>query len=260
MMHRSKKKKGDVAFKIDLQKAYDHVNWEYLKGCLEDFGFPPLSIKLIMHCVSSSSLSLIWNGTRLPNFRPTRGLRQRNPLSPYLFVICMEKLSIAISEAVLDRKWLPIKVSANGLHFSHLFFADDVLLFSKATCSQAKMMADLFTKFSHHSGLSINVTKSRAFFSTGVPRRKKGKISSLTGIRETTSLEKYLGFPMLKGRAKKEDYNFIIEQMQKRLASWKLKLLNKAERMTLAKSVLTSIPTYYMQVSWLPSSICEQMD
>lgn len=59
MMHKLKKKKGEVAFKIDLQKAYDHVNWKYLEGCLADFGFPQLIIKLIMHCVSSSSLSLI---------------------------------------------------------------------------------------------------------------------------------------------------------------------------------------------------------
>lgn len=120
MMHKSKKKKGDVAFKIDLQKAYDHVSWDYLRGCLEDFGFPHLTIQL--NCVTSSSLSLIWNGTRLPNFSLTRGLRQGDPLSPYLFRYLYEKLSIAISEAVQARKWHPIKVSSNGPYFSHLFF------------------------------------------------------------------------------------------------------------------------------------------
>lgn len=65
---------------------------------------------------------------------------------------------------------------------------------------------------------------------------------------------------MLKGRAKKEDFNFIIEKMQQRLVSWKLKLLNKAGRMTLAKSILTSILIYYMQVNWLSSSICDKID
>lgn len=100
MTHKSKRKKGDVAFKIDLQKAYDHVSWDYLKGCLEDFGFPPMTINLIMHCVTSSSLSLIWNGKRIENISPSRGLRQGDPLSPYFFVICMEKLSITIFEAV----------------------------------------------------------------------------------------------------------------------------------------------------------------
>lgn len=81
----------------------------------------------------------------------------------------------------------------------------------------------------------------------------------MTRIWET-SLEKYLGFPMLKGRARKEDFNFIIDKMHSRLASWKLKLLNKAGRMTLAKSVLTSIPIYYMQLNWIPSNICKKMD
>lgn len=102
-------------------------------------------------------------------FHPTRGLRQRDPLSPYLFVICMVKLSIAISEAVQDKRWRPIKVSSNGPNFSHLFFVDDVLLFSKTTCAQAKMMAYLFLRFSQHSGLQINVAKSRAFFFARVP-------------------------------------------------------------------------------------------
>lgn len=116
-------------------------------------------------------------------------------------------------------------------------------------------MADLFTNFSLHYGLQINVAKSRACFSTGVPQRKRDKITSVSGIRETTSLGKYLGFPMTHGRVKRGDYNFIIEKIQTRLAPWKLKLLNKTGRLTLAKSVLTSIPIYYMQVEWLPSSI-----
>ncbi|CAJ2665276.1 unnamed protein product [Trifolium pratense] len=146
-MRKSKSKKGDVAYKIDLEKAYDNVDWSYLRSCLRDFGFPPITIKLIMHCVSSSSLSLIWNGNRLLNFSPTRGLRQGDPLSPYLFVICMEKLSLAIVEAVQDNCWKPIRVSKNGPCFSHLFFADDVLLFSKATCSQGRLMANLFNNF-----------------------------------------------------------------------------------------------------------------
>lgn len=68
MMHKQKKIKGDMAFKIDIQKAYDHVNWDYLRGCLQDFGFPQITIDLITFCVSSSSLSLIWNGQKLQNF------------------------------------------------------------------------------------------------------------------------------------------------------------------------------------------------
>lgn len=118
--------------------------------------------------------------------------------------------------------------------------------FSKSRSSQAKVLADLFTKFGFHLGLQVNAAKSRAFFCTDVPRRKREKISSISSIRSTNSLEKYLGFFMIKGRTKKEDFNFIIEKMQNRLVSWKSQLLNKAGRLTLAKSILTSILIYYM--------------
>lgn len=102
-MHKSKKKNGDVVYKIDLEEAYDHVDWRYLESCLYDFGFPRITVVLIMHCVTSSSLSILWNGICLPTFSPTRGLRQGDPLSPYLFVICMEKLSLAIYEAMTEK-------------------------------------------------------------------------------------------------------------------------------------------------------------
>lgn len=104
-MNKSKKKKGDVAYKIDLEKAYDNVSWGFLRGCLNDFGFPPIITKLIIHCVSSSTLSIIWNGKQLPSFSPTKGLRQGDPFSPHLFTLCMEKLSISINEAVQDGRW-----------------------------------------------------------------------------------------------------------------------------------------------------------
>lgn len=147
----------------------------------------------------------------------------------------MEKLSLAINEAVQDKKWLPVRISRNGPSFSHLLFADDVLLFSKARCSQARVIEDIFYRFGQHSGLKVNPSKSRAFFSAGVHRSKKDKMSSITSIRHTDSLGHYLGFPLFNGRVKKEDFNFLLEKIQSRLSSWKNKLLNKAGRLTLAK-------------------------
>ena len=102
-MKRSKRKNGFVAFKLDLEKAFDNVNWDFLSSCLHDFGFPDITIKLIMHCVSSSSYSILWNGNKLPPFNPTHDLRQGDTLSPYLFILCMEKLSVAINSVVNQR-------------------------------------------------------------------------------------------------------------------------------------------------------------
>lgn len=93
---RSKSKKGFIAVKIDLEKAYDNVDWGFLRLTLCEFGFPDIIVSLIMWSVQTSSLSVQWNGSRLEPFSPTKGLRQGDPLSPYLFLLCMEKLSLFI--------------------------------------------------------------------------------------------------------------------------------------------------------------------
>lgn len=124
----------------------------------------------------------------------------------------------------------------------------DILIFSKSLASQAKILATVFSQCSKESGLIINLAKSRAFYSSGVPRQNVEKITTITSIRSTLSLKKYVGFPMLNGIVKHSDYAFILDKLNHRL-SWKNNLLNKAGRITLAKSVLNSIPTYYMKIS-----------
>lgn len=213
-----------------------------------------------MHCVTSSTFSILWNGNKMPSFKPSHGLRQGDPLSPYLFILCMEKLSLAINNAVFQGEWEPIQITSTWPQVSHLLFADDVLLFIKARNSQLRFVTDLFDRFSKASGLKINLSKSRAYYSTGTPQRKINSLTNISGIRSTTSLDKYLGFPILKGRPKRSDFNFIIEKMQNRLVSWKNRLLNKTGRLTLANSVLSSIPSYFMQINWLPQSICDNID
>jgi len=190
------------------------------------------------------------------NSNPLMVFDKGDPLSPYLFILCMEKLSAAINNAFNQGMWEPIRINNTGPHLYHLLFADDVLLFIKAKSSQFKVVSEICKA----SGLKINLSKSRAFFSSGTPQAKIQKITTLSGIRSTTALDKYLGFPILKGRPKRSYFLFIIEKMQNRLASWKGKLLNKAGRLTLYSSVLSSIPTYYMQISWLPQNICDNID
>ena len=131
-MRRSKKKKGYLTSKLDLEKTFDNVNWDFLHSCFRDFGFVYIVIRLIMHCVSSSTFSLLWTGNKMPPFKPSHGLRQGDPLPPYIFLLCMEKLFAAISNAVTLGDWEPISIANGGPQISHLLFADDVLLFMKA--------------------------------------------------------------------------------------------------------------------------------
>nr|KYP49983.1 LINE-1 reverse transcriptase isogeny [Cajanus cajan] len=81
-----------MAIKIDLEKAYDRLNWLFIKETMEDIRMPHKTIELIWSCISSTKLCMLWNGEVLESFSPSRGVRQANPISPYLFVLCMERL------------------------------------------------------------------------------------------------------------------------------------------------------------------------
>ena len=114
--------------KVDLEKAYDRLSWK-------------------KHCIETVRMSIIWNGIKLNWCRPTRGIRQGDPMSPYLFVLCMERLGHAINKLVTKGLWKPITHSKHGPLFSHLFFADDLLLFAEATEEHIKIILDCFDSF-----------------------------------------------------------------------------------------------------------------
>ncbi|CAL5349484.1 unnamed protein product [Camellia sinensis] len=120
-MHKSKSSKGAMAIKIDLGKAYDRIEWPFLEQVLNEIGFPFSWITLIMKCVSITQLAILWNGASTSFFQPSRGLRQGDPLSPYLFLFCIKKLGHSILEAVNQKRWKPIKISRQGPKFFHLF-------------------------------------------------------------------------------------------------------------------------------------------
>ena len=123
---------GFMAIKIDLEKAYDRLEWHFIMDVLELYRLPPSLIKLIMSCVSSSSISVLLNGGKLEPFHPFRGIRQGDPLSPYLFIMCMEVLGFLISRRCEENLWDSIRASRGGQAFPHLFFADDFVIFCKS--------------------------------------------------------------------------------------------------------------------------------
>ena len=123
---------GFVALKLDLKKAYDRLDWAFIRESLEFFRLPPNFITLITNMVFSTRFHILWNGSPLQEVVPTRGVRQGDPLSPYLFILCLECLSILLEEAVHDKLLNPTSFRGR-VHLSHLFFADDIFLFTKAT-------------------------------------------------------------------------------------------------------------------------------
>ena len=192
---RTKGKNGLTAIKIDLEKAYDKIEWSFICEMLLRFKFPSKLIDLIMSCISSVSSTLLFNGGCLESFWPSRGIRQGDPLSPYLFIMCMEFLSHLIERKCENKSWTPIKTSRNGLPFSHLFFADDLVLFACANLENCQAIKDVLSEFCTRSGQTVSAAKSRVYFSPNVDPDQREVFSDIFGFTQTSNLGKYLGFP-----------------------------------------------------------------
>jgi hypothetical protein len=118
-----------VGIKTDMAKAYDRVEWEFLEATLMVMGFPVDKVQTIMKCVTTVTFSILINGQPSSCFQPKRGLRQGDPLSPYLFIICADVLSGLISRAQSNLSIHGVKIAHRAPEISHLLFADDSLFF-----------------------------------------------------------------------------------------------------------------------------------
>nr|XP_029146996.1 uncharacterized protein LOC114924945 [Arachis hypogaea] len=216
--------------------------------------FRPISL------CNASNLSILWNGNRLDSFQPRRGLRQGDPISPYLFVLCMERLACFISKQVDEGIWDGVAVSRGGPRVSHLMFADDLLLFCKAKKNQVQNVVHTLELFCKASGMKVNIEKSKAICSRNISNRRKEMLSGVSHIPFTSDLGKYLGVNLNHPRAARSIFSDSLEKIKNRLASWKGRLLNRAGRLCLIKSVASSLPIYQMQVTLFPTPICQKID
>ncbi|XP_058784072.1 uncharacterized protein LOC131658836 [Vicia villosa] len=248
---KERKKKVFFAIKIDLAKAYDKLNREFIWRILVEIGLPK---NMIMHRVSNVETNVNSNGRRSAFFRPQRGIRQGDPISPYLFVLCMEKLSHLIEQAVNNNEWKPFRIGTHGKHISHLMFADDLLLFGKASEKHMVSVMNTLQQLCNMSGQEISQDKSSILFSNNVPRSLRNRLVGITNFREVESFGKYLGVPLTGKALRRQDFNYVIDQIARKLSSWKAHHLSFVGRVTLAKSVMEAIPIYPMMTNLLPKA------
>ncbi|KAG7591719.1 Ribonuclease H-like superfamily [Arabidopsis thaliana x Arabidopsis arenosa] len=257
---RKKGRKGWMLLKLDLEKAYDRIRWDFLEDTLKAANLPEKWVSWIMSCVVGPSMTLLWNGEKTSPFKPARGLRQGDPLSPYLFVLCMERLCHQIDRAVGLKEWKPINLSRGGPTISHICFADDLILFAEASVSQIRVIRRVLENFCRASGQKVSLEKSKIYFSENVHRDLEKLISDESGIKSTKDLGKYLGMPVLQKQINKNTFGEVLERVSTRLSGWKGRMLSQAGRLTLTKAVLSSIPIHSMSTIALPKAILDGLD
>ena len=129
---RKAKYKFELGIKLDMHKAYDRVEWDFLLEVMEKLGFDNRWRSLLLGCISSINFAILLNGEPGQKFAPSRGLRQGDPLSPYLFLLVSEVLSLLIQKECKEKRIIGVQMSHSGPSISHILFADDTLIFLKA--------------------------------------------------------------------------------------------------------------------------------
>ena len=260
-MHLKKKgKKGALALKLDVSKAYDRVEWSFLSGMMIKMGFPEVWVDRVMCCVSTPSFSIKINGKTYGNIIPSRGLRQEDLLSPYLFLLCAEGFTSLLAKAERDGKLNGVAIYRTAPKITNLLFANDSLIFCQANENEVQVVSDNLQLYANASGQCINFEKSSAYFSSNVSVEKKEWIIDKLKVQEVERFDSYLGLPTLIGRKKYDIFSFLKERVWKKIQSWKGKLLSTAGKEVLIKVVAQSIPTYTMGVFQILGKLCDELD
>jgi hypothetical protein len=226
---------------------------------MEKMGFDSRWINLIMQCVSTVSYKIKVNGELTEEIVPTRGLRQGDPLSPYLFLICAEGFSSLLNEAERAGNLEGITICANAPCINHLLFADDSLLLLKVNEGNANYLRHVLQLYEECSGQMINKEKSSILFSKNCEQERKLEFMNALELTQEARSDKYLGLPVYMGRSRAKMFAYLKDRVWKRIQGWKEKLLSRAGKETLIKAVAQAIPSYAMSCFDLTKSLCDEI-
>lgn len=258
-----KRKKGRdfyAVLKIDMNKAYDRVNWDFISWLLEHMGFPHIWVHWIKQCISTVSYSILINGEPSPSFQPCCGLRQGDPMSPYIFILVMEVLSNMMLKLQSKGEITGIRVARGAPSISHLFFADDALFCFKATPEACTTIRNTIRLFFDISREMINYEKSSVMFSPNTPTKFKHMMRKILGTPSTNKLGTYLGCNVKVDGRSSHLFQPLIDKVQKKINSWKNLALSQAGRLLLINGILAALCSNILSVFLAPKIIKKRID
>ncbi|KAL8092159.1 hypothetical protein AgCh_034453, partial [Apium graveolens] len=248
-------KDGYMALKLDMSKAYDRIEWEFLRAILLKMGFSQWWVYLVLKCVTTVAYTISHGNYELQLIKPSRGLIQGDPLSPYLFIICTEGLS-AILRWYEAKKWITgVKICRKAPVISHMLFADDSYLFCKANSEEALRMRDLLEIYERATGQQVNKSKCTVFYSSNVLQYNREPVGQILQMQEANEHSTYLGLPNIIGKNKFALLGYLKDKVNAKIRTWDGKFISRPGKEILVKHVAQTLPTYTMNVFLLPLEI-----
>nr|XP_025611773.1 uncharacterized protein LOC112705129 [Arachis hypogaea] len=251
-------RKKAAIIKLDFQKAYDRVRWSFVDVVLQKMGFGQRWRSWVKECVSTATMSVLVNGSPSKPFKMERGLRQGDPLSLLLFVLVVDVLHRMLGEAVRNGRITLLRVGREHIELSHLQFADDTILFCPSETETIVNYKRLLRCFELMSGLSINFDKSN-LISVNCEQEWVEHVCGLLECKQAVLPVRYLGIPLGANLRLVKTWKPIIDKVEAKLSLWKAKILNKAGKLVLIKSVLNSLPIYYLSLYKMAKAIADKL-
>ncbi|RVW53160.1 LINE-1 reverse transcriptase-like [Vitis vinifera] len=255
-----KREEKGLIYKLDIEKAYDSLNWQFFMKVMRKMGFGSKWLGWMWSCISTDKFSMLVNGVPTGFFPSSKGLRQGDPLSPYLFVMGMEVLSNLIRRAVEGGFLSGCRIRGGGrqpVHISHMLFADDTIIFCEARKEHLTHLSWILFWFEAASGLRINLDKSEI-----IPVGKVDEMEEMAaelGCKVGSMPFVYLGLPLGAPNKNTSMWDGVEEKMR-RVARWKRQYISKGGRLILIKSTMASMPLYQMSLFRMPKSVAQRLE
>ncbi|KAJ9560947.1 hypothetical protein OSB04_006107 [Centaurea solstitialis] len=256
-LKRSKKK--SLIFKVDFEKAYDTVEWSFLFQAMESMGFGSKWISWVEGCLKSARISVLVNGSPTNEFPMERGLRQGDPIAPFLFLIVAEGLHIMVEEALDKGLFKGVKVGSKEVQVSHLQFADDAVFLGDWNAENLENLIKILHCFHKVSGLKMNLSKSK-LVGVGVKEEEVQLWAHYLGCGYGELPFIYLGLPVGANMRSESSWKRVLEKTKNKLSAWRAKILSFGGRRTLVKSVLGSVSLYFFALFRTPEKVIKNLE
>ncbi|KAL4584334.1 hypothetical protein LXL04_008933 [Taraxacum kok-saghyz] len=239
--------------------AYDSMAWEYLEEIMTEMGFGVRWRKWMRVSLSSGFSSILINGSPTDEFKLERGLRQGDPLSPFLFTLIMEGLSLAIKNSETLFGFKGINIGKNNVYLSHLFFADDAVFLAKCSIENALNLIRILFCFKHVSGLTVSMEKSK-LFGVGITEEELSAMAQIMGCSHDKLPTTFLGIPLGVNMKRVNSWKPLIDKFNKKMSIWKRKTLSIGGRHTIVSNILGNMGNYWFSLFPVPATVIKHLE